>query len=67
MKLRINGEWLTVPETVDTIGELLCHFQLDQQVVIVEQNETILEKESRSEYKVQDGDIIEIVQFVGGG
>ncbi|MYL71745.1 sulfur carrier protein ThiS [Halobacillus litoralis] len=67
MKLRINGEWLTVPETVDTIGELLGHFQLDHRVVIVEQNETILEKESRSNHKVQDGDIIEIVQFVGGG
>ncbi|SFK03624.1 sulfur carrier protein [Halobacillus dabanensis] len=67
MKLRINGEWLTVPETIHTVGDLLSHFQLDQRVVIVEQNETILEKESRSEIKVQDGDIIEIVQFVGGG
>ncbi|MBN9653262.1 sulfur carrier protein ThiS [Halobacillus sp. GSS1] len=67
MKLRINGEWLTIPEKVNTIGELLGHFQLDQRVVIVEQNESILEKESRADHKVQDGDIIEIVQFVGGG
>ncbi|MBM7649743.1 sulfur carrier protein [Bacillus ectoiniformans] len=67
MKLRINGEWLSVPESIGSIDQLLEHFQLDQRVVMVEQNETILQKDSRAKSKVQDGDVIEVVQFVGGG
>ncbi|WP_349409417.1 sulfur carrier protein ThiS [Pseudalkalibacillus sp. SCS-8] len=67
MKLIINGERVTVPETVNSITDLIAHFQLDKRVVMVEHNEEILEKDTHGDRKVEDGDKIEIVQFVGGG
>ncbi|MCP3740118.1 sulfur carrier protein ThiS [Rossellomorea sp. BNER] len=67
MKLRINGEFVTVPSTITTITDLIEHFEINNRVVIVEHNDTILEKQDHSGAKVSDGDIIELVQFVGGG
>jgi sulfur carrier protein len=67
MKLRINGEFVTVPSRITTITDLIEHFEINNRVVIVEHNDTILEKQDHSGAKVSDGDIIELVQFVGGG
>jgi sulfur carrier protein len=67
MELVINVNKLEVPNTVETVSDLLQHFELEQKVVIVEWNETILEKGSHQETKLCDGDKIELVHFVGGG
>ncbi|MDP5274754.1 sulfur carrier protein ThiS [Chengkuizengella axinellae] len=67
MKLHINGESVEVPNSVDSVTELLTHFQLQDKVVIVELNKHILEKENHALTTVTDGDRIEIVHFVGGG
>lgn len=67
MKLRINGEQVTVPETVQCVTDLIEHFQLGERVVMIEHNEEILDKGAHPDTKVKDGDTIEIVQFVGGG
>ena len=67
MELRINGQLVTVPDTTLTINDLIYHYKLENRMIIVEQNQTILEKEEHGKTKVQDGDHIEIVQFVGGG
>lgn len=67
MEVIINGDKLELPNTVETVSGLLEHFDLNQKVVIVEQNESILEKQAHSETKVNDGDKFEFVHFVGGG
>ncbi|MBE4906796.1 thiamine biosynthesis protein ThiS [Bacillus luteolus] len=67
MKLIINGDRVEVPESVQDVSMLLSHFSLDQKVVIVEWNSSILEKGSHQETRLSDGDRIEIVHFVGGG
>jgi len=67
MELVINGDKVKVPETVETVTNLLQHFRLDKKVVIVEWNETIVEKEEHQETRLCDGDKIELVHFVGGG
>ncbi|WP_257349925.1 sulfur carrier protein ThiS [Pseudalkalibacillus decolorationis] len=67
MKLHINGDMVEVPDTITTVSGLLEHFELNNKVVMVERNEDILDKETLSETKVEDGDKLEIVQFVGGG
>lgn len=67
MKVVINGDKLELPRTIETVAGLLEHFGLQQKVVIVEQNESILEKQAHSETKVKDGDKFELVHFVGGG
>ncbi|MET3287486.1 thiamine biosynthesis protein ThiS [Brevibacillus fluminis] len=67
MNLIINGKACEVPDRIGTIQHLLEHFHLDQKVVIVELNQTILDKATRAETSITDGDRIEIVHFVGGG
>jgi sulfur carrier protein len=67
VELIINSDKVQVPETVTTVSDLLAHFKLDQKVVIVELNTTILEKSNHGETKLANGDKIEIVHFVGGG
>ena len=67
MELRINGQLVTVPESITTVVELIHHFNLENRMIIVEQNQTILEKQEHEITKVKNGDILELVQFVGGG
>ncbi|RBP08034.1 sulfur carrier protein ThiS [Rossellomorea aquimaris] len=67
MELRINGQLVTVPESISTVVELIHHFNLENRMIIVEQNQTILEKQEHEITKVKNGDNIELVQFVGGG
>jgi sulfur carrier protein len=67
MNLQINGDQVTVPGTVHNVADLLENFGLQNKVVIVEINQTILEKSAHAETRLSDGDRIEIVHFVGGG
>ncbi|QFT88220.1 Sulfur carrier protein ThiS [Bacillus sp. THAF10] len=67
MKLVINGDVMEVPDSIQSVFELLQHFQLDQKVVIVEKNKDILEKDQHVKESVTDGDQLEFVHFVGGG
>jgi sulfur carrier protein len=67
VELRINGQLVTVPESITTVLELIHHFNLENRMIIVEQNQTILEKQEHKITKVKHGDILELVQFVGGG
>lgn len=67
MKLIINGEAIQTDEKIETVQQLLEWHQLHQRVVIVELNETILQKEEHASTTLKDGDHIELVSFVGGG
>ncbi|KIL41374.1 thiamine biosynthesis protein ThiS [Gordoniibacillus kamchatkensis] len=67
MELIVNGERIQVPESVRTVSELLAYFGLERKVVIVEINQTILEKAAHADTLVRSGDRIEMVHFVGGG
>lgn len=67
MDLQINGEQVKVPETIETITDLIDYFEIRNPVFIVEHNENILEKEDHAKTTVKAGDKIEFVQFVGGG
>ncbi|MCA1023611.1 sulfur carrier protein ThiS [Halobacillus litoralis] len=67
MNVKINGEWHEIPDHLADVRTLLGHFQLDNRVVIVELNDTILEKSEHADSQVHEGDQMELVQFVGGG
>ncbi|MUK87527.1 sulfur carrier protein ThiS [Ornithinibacillus sp. L9] len=67
MELIINGDKVEVPNKITTVSSLLQHFGINQKVVIVELNQSILEKGSHQETTISDRDKIEIVNFVGGG
>jgi sulfur carrier protein len=67
VEVRINGQLVTVPDTVTTINDLIHHFKLKNRTIMVEKNHTILRAYEHGKATVENGDTIELVQFVGGG
>ncbi|MCP3763984.1 sulfur carrier protein ThiS [Domibacillus sp. A3M-37] len=67
MNMIVNGREVDLPENVATVRDLLDHFQLNKELAIVELNQSILDKATRDDKKLTNGDRVEIVQFVGGG
>jgi len=65
MKVKVNGSEMDVK--AKTIAELLQELEINPQRVVVEVNLEIIKRNRFSEYKIKDGDSIEIVNFVGGG
>ncbi len=66
MRLTINGKTLET-SNVETIMELLNELQIKLGQVAVEVNLSIVKKADYSTFRVNDGDKVEIVNFVGGG
>lgn len=64
--LKINGE--NSPQAIgQTVAAYLDAHNIDIRTVAVERNEGILPKEKYGVTTLQDGDVIEIVTFMGGG
>jgi sulfur carrier protein len=66
MQLTINGEVRDVPEGL-TLAGLLGHLELTQGLVAVERNREVVPRREHQSVLLQPGDVLEIVQFVGGG
>lgn len=63
--VQINGECLEVAGK--TLAEYLITTDYDPKRIAVERNGNIVPKAQYSERILIDGDVIEIVSFVGGG
>lgn len=66
MKIHINGEEKEIAQGLSVAG-LLDELQIRPARVVVELNRTILSRESHGSTSLKDGDMLEIVHFVGGG
>ncbi|MEI7028303.1 sulfur carrier protein ThiS [Paenibacillus sp. y28] len=66
MKLVINGEQREV-DSVATLADLLVLFKLENKILVIELNRTIVDRTAYSATELSEGDQIEIVHFVGGG
>jgi len=66
MHLIINGEQTDVA-AAQTLASLLAVLNLDHRRLAVERNREIVPKSVYGETRLADGDVIEIVHFVGGG
>lgn len=66
LRLVVNGEPRTLPGPA-TASDLLAHLRLDPRMVVVEVNREIIRRPRLSEVALRDGDMIELVHFVGGG
>ncbi len=67
MKIQLNGEAYELPEGVETVSHLLDHLQVGERIVVVERNREIVDRKKFSSTQLEEGDILEIVHFVGGG
>lgn len=66
MTITLNGEPFDVVGPL-TIAELLAQLDIDVRRVAVEHNLTVLKRAAFDSTAVQQGDAIEVVNFVGGG
>ncbi|MGC6328689.1 sulfur carrier protein ThiS [Rhizorhabdus sp. FW153] len=66
IQLRINGEHRRVPAGL-TIAELALDLGLDPVKVAVERNLEVVPRSTLGQVRLEDGDELEIVHFVGGG
>ncbi len=63
--VRINGESMACDGM--TIGAYLEQMQYDRVRIAIERNGDIVPKAEYDTVVLQDGDVLEIVRFVGGG
>ena len=66
MTIRVNGEPQELAGPV-TISALLAGLNLDPRRVAVEHNLAVIKRDRYDSAIVNEGDTIEIVNFVGGG
>ncbi len=66
MRLTINGTTREV-DSAATVEALLGALELDPRAVVVELNREIIRRPVIAATPVSDGDVVEIVHFVGGG
>lgn len=66
MRLKINGEDVENIKAA-TVQELLEDLKITVGRVAVEVNMVIVRRTEYAEFKLNDGDVVEIVNFVGGG
>lgn len=66
MTIQLNGE----PYELDaplTVAALLERLGIDGRRVAVEHNEVVVKRARYETTTIQDGDVVEVVNFVGGG
>ena len=66
MQITLNGERFELDQPV-TVAALLTQLDIDSRRVAVEHNLAILKRQRFPEVIVNEGDTLEIVNFVGGG
>jgi len=66
MKIKINGIEKNIPENT-TIEQLLNELQVLDKTMAVAVNMKIVKKDEWKNYKLQENDKVEALNFVGGG
>ncbi len=66
VNITLNGELKTVHDNITVLG-LLEFLHIQHQRVAVELNESIVKKDNYGSTAIKNGDILEIVSFMGGG
>lgn len=66
MTIRLNGDPHDVPGPL-TVSQLLARLEIDGRRVAVELNLVVLKRHAFETTLVNEGDEVEIVNFVGGG
>ncbi len=66
IRVTLNGKRVEL-DGVRTIADLLRSRGLDPRLVAVERNGEIVPRERYEDCELRDGDVLEVVHFVGGG
>ena len=66
MRIQLNGEPRDLPGPV-SLSALLEQLGVDGRTVAVEHNEVVVRRSNYAATMIQDGSVVEIVAFIGGG
>jgi thiamine biosynthesis protein ThiS len=66
LSITLNGEPYEIPERL-SVSSLLARLGIDPRRVAVEHNLAVVKRAAFDETMIDDGDSVEIVNFVGGG
>ena len=66
MKIIVNGEEREFNENI-TLQEVLTALSLESKVMAAAVNMNIVKQDTWESYNLQDGDKLELLDFVGGG
>jgi thiamine biosynthesis protein ThiS len=66
LQILVNGEPRRLPGPA-TAADLLRHLGLDARTVVVELNRQIIRGPRLADTALANGDVVELVHFVGGG
>ncbi len=66
MRILLNGQQREIPDGL-TISGLIAHLELAGERIAVERNGEIVRRAEWDGTRLQEGDRLEIVHFVGGG
>ncbi len=66
MRLTINGEIREIPAGL-TLAGVVEHLGLNDGPVAIERNREVVPRAQHGSVQAEDGDVLEIVHFVGGG
>ncbi|MCA9517007.1 MAG: sulfur carrier protein ThiS [Myxococcales bacterium] len=67
MNVTLNGDPKELPPDVGTVAQLVTWLGLGDLRVAVELNRRIVKRADHAATALGDGDVVEVVQFVGGG
>jgi sulfur carrier protein len=66
MKIRLNGDEREIGQGM-SVGRLLEELEIRPGRVVIELNHDILSRDKHNATVLREGDVVEIVHFVGGG
>jgi len=66
MRATVNGDSRELPDGL-SVADLLRHLGVRAERVAVERNGTVVKRARHPQEKIANGDVLEIVTFVGGG
>ena len=66
MKVQVNGKPVELPDG-STVAALLAQLAVEPAKVAVERNQDVVPRKTWDAARLDDGDQVEIVTFVGGG
>lgn len=66
MQLIVNGKPVDCPEGIKLTG-LIQHLELKPEAVVVEHNRELVHGEQYDTLRLNEGDRLEVLHFVGGG
>jgi thiamine biosynthesis protein ThiS len=64
--IHLNGDPYELPAAM-TISDLLARLEIDPRRVAIERNFLVVKRDAYATTRIEEGDQVEVVNFVGGG